>query len=419
MLPSLKNSLDYLNDLHLNNYKSSLSRFKKKLQQLNCYPQQPRIFTVAGTNGKGTTCATLESILLAAGYQTGCYLSPHLLNITERFRINGQNISEAEFCAAFSKVQAAYLDEAVSWFEFITLLAMIVFANHELEFLILEVGIGGREDVINAIDPDVSIITSVALDHTEILGDTLELIAFEKAGIYRSNKPAIYAESNPPESVVNYAAKIEAALLIYERDYFYEETEQGWFWNNQKIQSIALPYPTFPLANAAAAIAALLAFPVTQTISWTTISSGLHRAFLPARFQIIKQQPLVICDVAHNPHAAQFLAEQLQQLPCEGTTYAIVGMQTKKDIPNTLEAMRKIVDQWYISNIGIDPNSLASFAEIAAKFLQHAKTQYTITASIRDAVEQVLKIAQITDRIIIFGSFLTVEEALRTKWLLP
>lgn len=420
---NLTECLQFLDTLVKNNYKSSLLRFKQKLQQLNCYPHHPKIFTVAGTNGKGTTCATLESILLASGYQTGCYLSPHLLTITERFRVNGKNISEAQFCSAFLKVHAIYTNdtarEEMGWFEFITLLAMVVFAQHDLDFLILEIGIGGCNDVVNVIDPDVAVITSIALDHTEILGGTRELIGVQKSGIFRAHRPAVYAESYPPESVVNYAITIDATLLIYDRDYFYEKTESGWFWSNHELQSSLLPYTKFPLTNAAAAIAALLALPVTQTIPWTAISEGLQRAFLPGRFQIVKQQPLVICDVAHNPHAAHLLAEQLQQQSCEGTTYAIIGMQTKKDIPKTLAAMLKFVDKWYISDISSDPNSSANFVEIAAECLQHYKAQHTVATSIQDAIEQVSQAAQLTDRIIIFGSFLTVEEALQTKWLLP
>ena len=411
--------LRYLDQLHKLNHKSSISRFKQKLSELNCYPRTPKIFTVAGTNGKGTCCVTFEAILLAGGYKTGCYLSPHLLSITERVRINGQNISEQEFVAAFIKIKNIYLEEEVGWFEFVSLIALLIFAAHPLDFLILEIGIGGKQDVINAIDPDVAIITTIDLDHTEILGHTRELIAAEKAGIFRANKLAICAEPNLPSTLIDYAQAINTNLILYNRDYFYTETSEGWCYAviareaKQSSTSPLLPYPTFPVANAAAAITALQNFPKTRAISWTAIINGIKQAFLPGRFQVLTQQPLMICDVAHNPHAAGYLAKQLQQLPCSGTTHAIVGMQCKKDIPNTLAAMLNVVDQWYISNLDEQDKSIVTFVNIAQKFLQQADAQFTVMPSITAGVKLALQTAQKEDRIIIFGSFLTVEEVLQ------
>ena len=408
--------LDFLNELHLNNNKSSLTRFKQKLHELNCYPNSPNIFTVAGTNGKGTTCVTLESILLAAGYKTGCYLSPHLLSVTERFRINGQIISEQEFCTAFVKAKIAYQDEQVGWFEFASLVAMLIFVKQELDFLILEVGIGGKQDVMNAMDADVAIITSIDLDHTEILGNTRELIGTEKAGIFRAYKPAICADPNPPLTVINKAQEIAVDLILSERDYFYIEESSGWYWYNQSIKSPLLPYPHFPVANAAAAIAALHSF--FKYISWDNISEGIKNAFLPGRFQIMRQSPLIICDVAHNPHAARHLAHQLKRQRCDGKTYAIVSMQTKKDILNTLAAMLKVIDKWYISELdGRDTPSTASFVNIAQDFLLNAAAEVVVSSSVSHSLEAILQIAQAADRIIIFGSFLTIEKYLRTACL--
>ncbi|MSP53077.1 MAG: bifunctional tetrahydrofolate synthase/dihydrofolate synthase [Gammaproteobacteria bacterium] len=387
--------LDFLNKLHKLNHKSSLMRFKQKLHELNCYPRTPKIFTVAGTNGKGTCCVTLEAILLAAGYKTGCYLSPHLLGITERFRIEGQNISEAEFCVAFAQAQLTYQDEAVGWFEFISLIAILVFAAHTLDFLILEIGIGGKQDVINAIDADVAIITTIDLDHIEILGATRELIGAEKAGIFRSHKLAICADPNPPQTVIDYAHDISANLILVGHDYADPKT---------------------------AAIAALRHFSPTSDISGEIMQEGISHVFLPARFQIIKQHPLVICDVAHNPHAARYLAQALAKQTCLGNTYAVVGMQVKKDIPNTLAPMLNVVDQWYISNLGDNlgeqDGSMASFVSIAQNFLQQADAQFTVVPSITAGLELALQMAQAEDRIIIFGSFLTIEEVLKAKCLL-
>ena len=376
----------YLDKLHKLNHKSSLPRFKQKLQELNCSPHTPKIFTVAGTNGKGTTCVTLEAILLAAGYKTGCYLSPHLLNITERFRINGKNISEAEFCVAFEQAQSAYESEEVGWFEFVSLIAMLTFSKQNLDYLILEIGIGGKHDVINAIDPDVAIITAIDLDHTEILGHTRELIAAEKAGIFRANKLAICADPNPPQTVIDYARDINANLILTGQDGF-----------DPKI----------------AAMTALYNFLPTRDISEKIIHEGLRHVFLPARFQTIKQDPLVILDVAHNPHAARYLAEKLTQQHCSGRTFAIVGMQTKKDIPNTLAPMLRLVDQWYISNIGNDMAATNCFVDIAQEFLQQAAANIIITASIASGLVLALKSATVDDRIVVFGSFLTIEEVLR------
>jgi dihydrofolate synthase/folylpolyglutamate synthase len=220
----------------------------------------------------------------------------------------------------------------------------------------------------------------------EILGDTRELIGAEKAGIFRANQLAVCADPNPPQAVIDYAHDINANLILVDRDYFDPKT---------------------------AAITALRNFSPTSNISWQIMQEGSRDVFLPGRFQIIQQQPLVICDVAHNPHAARYLAEKLAKQPCSGRTFAIVSMQTKKDIPNTLAPMLRLVDQWYISNIGNDTAGVKCFVDTARDFLQQSAAQMTITASITIGLKQALEAATAEDRIVVFGSFLTIEEVLR------
>jgi dihydrofolate synthase/folylpolyglutamate synthase len=377
------------------------------------------VFTVGGTNGKGSTCALLESILLAASYKVGCHTSPHLLSFNERARVNGENASDALLLEHFKAVELARASlpnpPTLTYFEFTTLAIMHLFATADLDAVILEVGLGGRLDAVNMIDTDCAIVTSIDLDHMEYLGDTREKIAFEKAGIFRSDKPAICADPVPPQSLIDHAASIGADLWLMGKDYNFQGDKQQWGWAGRGKRFSGLGYPALrganQLLNASAVIAALIAVRDRLPVGAQEIRNGMAWVELPGRFQVLPGQPTIILDVAHNPHASAALAQNLENMAYHPYTIAVFGAMADKDIDGVLKPMMDKIDFWYFCDL---PTARAASAESLATrlrslgFKEGADSGIEIFSSPALAYESALKKAGEGDRISVFGSFYTV-----------
>jgi dihydrofolate synthase/folylpolyglutamate synthase len=377
------------------------------------------VFTVGGTNGKGSTCALLESVLLAASYKVGCHTSPHLLSFNERARVNGENVSDALLLEHFKAVELARASlpnpPTLTYFEFTTLAIMHLFATADLDAVILEVGLGGRLDAVNMIDTDCAIVTSIDLDHMEYLGDTREKIAFEKAGIFRSDKPAICADPVPPQSLIDHAASIGADLWLMGKDYNFQGDKQQWGWAGRGKRFSGLGYPALrganQLLNASAVIAALIAVRDRLPVGAQEIRNGMAWVELPGRFQVLPGQPTIILDVAHNPHASAALAQNLENMAYHPYTIAVFGAMADKDIDGVLKPMMDKIDFWYFCDL---PTARAASAESLATrlrslgFKEGADSGIEIFSSPALAYESALKKAGEGDRISVFGSFYTV-----------
>ncbi|MFA6922156.1 MAG: folylpolyglutamate synthase/dihydrofolate synthase family protein, partial [Gallionella sp.] len=307
---TLADWLSYLESLHPKTIALGLERVDKIRQRLNLAPDFP-VIVVGGTNGKGSVCAMMESILTAAGYRVGCYTSPHLLHYNERVRIDMQQACDEELCASFGKIEQVRGEIPLTYFEFGTLAAMQLFIDHNVEVAILEVGLGGRLDAVNVFDADCAIVTSVDIDHTDYLGDTIEAIAFEKAGIFRAGRVAIYADSVVPQAIEDHANKIGAVLWSIGREFGFTPHQGQWDYRSCVGARCSLPHPAlrgaFQLNNASAVLAALDALRDLLPVSMDAVRRGLNEVQLAGRFQFMPGRPQLILDVAHNPHAARQL----------------------------------------------------------------------------------------------------------------
>ena len=409
--------LEYIERLHPSSIELGLERVRRVQAALDV-PKSCPLFIVGGTNGKGSTCTMLESILHAAGYRVGKYLSPHLLRYNERVRIAGRDATDEELIAGFEAVEAARGDVPLTYFEFTTLAAWLTFARAQLDALILEVGLGGRLDAVNIFDPDCSIITSVDIDHVDFLGNSREQIGWEKAHIYRPGRPAICSEPNPPARLLEYAASIGADLRLIGRDFGYEADRQQWLYWGPSGRRSGLPHPALrganQLLNASACLAALEAMYERLPVSGQAIRAGLLSAQLPGRFQVLPGRPTVILDVAHNPHAAAVLHENLAAMPGYRKTLAVVGMLKDKDIPGVFAHLKGCVDRWFVSTL--DNPRGATAAELA-QALAEAQAGGTIEcfATPEEAWRRARGEAGESDRILVFGSFYTVAEVMQAR----
>ena len=411
-----------------------IQRVKAALGQRQHCP----VIIVGGTNGKGSTCAYLENIIDRAGYKVGCYTSPHLIAYNERVRLNGKPVDDEALCAAFARVEAARQRAgangesiALTYFEFGTLAAWEVFAAAGVEAAILEIGLGGRLDAVNAYEPDVSIVTTVALDHTDWLGPDRESIGFEKAGIYRAGKPALCADPQPPQSLLDHSAAIGADLRLIGRDFGFErpaaetgENRLQWRWwcrSGDQVVKRALAYPGLrgptQLYNAAVALAALDALADKLPVTMQAIRPGLIETELAGRFQVIPGKPAIVLDVGHNPQAIRVLADNLSGMGFFDRTHAVVGMLNDKDIAGALLPLKGKIDVWHLATLdGLRGTSAALLAQIVSdnrlggEIVEYPTPQVAMQAAKGAAAE--------SDRIAVFGSFHTVAgalEALRKK----
>ena len=375
------------------------------------------VIMVAGTNGKGSTCAMLESILLRAGYKVGLYIKPHFLDFNERARIGGELATDEALVASFNAVEAQRGEVALTYFEFTTLAILHLLAGSGIDVAILEVGLGGRLDAVNVIDADVAIVTSVDIDHTDYLGDTREKIGFEKAGIFRPGKAAICSDPVPPASLVAHAEAIGADLWLLGRDFNYSGDKQQWNYGGRGQRRNSLGYPSLrganQLLNASAALAALEVLRLELPVGAQEVRTGLVLVELPGRFQVLPGRPTVILDVAHNPHAASALAQNLGNMGFHPFTYAVFGIMEDKDIDGVIAPMAEFVDHWCVADLP-SPRSAAS-GELAGKLsgLRRADAKegdFSVNAFADPAraFANAMSRAGENDRIVVFGSFYTV-----------
>ncbi len=409
---TLQEWLEWQSTLHPEEIELGLERVAAVWQRLHPTQFSPGIITVGGSNGKGSSVAMLDAILGAAGYRVGCYTSPHIWRYNERIRLDGREASDAEICQAFAQVEQARGDVTLTYFEFGTLAALQLFSQQGLDIVVLEVGLGGRLDAVNILDPDVALITTIAIEHTEWLGDSRDEIALEKGGIMRSGRPAVVGDSDPPASLLQLADSLGISPLIAESDYSWQRHGQEWEWRSGGVQLTGLPLPRlqgeFQLQNAAAVLAVIAQLQPRYPVGHEAIREGLQRVELKGRFQQIEGRVTTILDVAHNPEAATVLAEGLKAHPCQGRTLALFSALGDKNIPAIVEVMQGQVDGWYLAplqerraatietlqqallDVGVSPSRIRFFPTVAAAY----------AGAQEDAAEG--------DRILVFGSFYTV-----------
>ena len=391
--------LSYLENLHSKTIDMGLDRVSQVGARLDVLKPAPFVFTVAGTNGKGTTCRTLESMLMAAGYKVGVYSSPHLVRYTERVRVQNTELPESAHTASFAEIEAARGEISLSYFEYGTLSALWLFKQAQLDVVILEVGLGGRLDATNMVDADVAVVTSIALDHTDWLGPDRESIGREKAGVFRANKPAVVGEPDMPHTIADVAQEKGAQLMRRGVDWQYEVTVDGWRFSDAQGVLDNLPLPQVPQPNAATALAAIRASRLA--VSEQAMRDGIQNALLPGRFQIISESPRLILDVAHNPHAAAYLAERLKSLPKTGRVLAVIGMLHDKDIAGTLACMETVVDCWYCAPL---EGPRGASAEQLMEHLAQGKAFENVAQAWHAAMAD----AKPEDTVLVCGSFHTV-----------
>ena len=373
--------------------------------------------TVGGTNGKGSTCAFLERILVEAGYNVGLYTSPHLMRYNERVRLSGEEAGDEVLARALERVEVARGATPLTYFEFGTLAALQVFADARVDAAVLEVGLGGRLDAVNIVDADVAAVVSVDLDHQAYLGDDRESIGFEKAGIFRAGRPAIFGDLDPPRRLVEHARGIGADLMLLGRDFRYEAHERQWDFIGRKGARRALPMPAlrgrWQLKNASVALAALDELADRLPLSAGEVKRGLTLVRLPGRLQVLPGRPSIVMDVAHNPHAARALADGLGDMGYYENTFAVFAMLADKDIGAVVDAMRERVDRWFVSAADADRAACAEAVAkiLAARGLEGRTRSFATVAAALDAARRE---AGPNDRIVVFGSFHTVAEALRS-----
>ena len=380
------------------------------------------VFTVAGTNGKGSTCAMLEAICQQAGYRTGVYTSPHLVHFEERCRVLGQAIAAAELLPAFADVERARLAGApivLTYFEFTTLAILLTLSRQPLDVVVLEVGLGGRLDAVNIVDADCAVITSIDLDHTDLLGADREAIGYEKAGIMRTGRPVVLSDPMPPQSVIDRAREIDAPLWRIGADFHFAGDRQQWGWamhpSHGGRRYSGLAYPALrganQLVNASGVLAALEALRPRLPVTAQAVRNGLAMVDLPGRFQIVPGQPALVLDVAHNPHSVAALAENLDAMGFYPTTHAVFGAMADKDLAPMLARVAPLIDRWHFTDLPT-PRA-ASAAQLLAAWndsglAQGRNVPVATHASPQQALDAAVAQADPADRIVVFGSFFTV-----------
>jgi dihydrofolate synthase/folylpolyglutamate synthase len=402
---SLDQWLNYLSEIHPANIELGLERVALVFDKLNLDLSDKTIITVAGTNGKGTTCAMIEQALLLQGKTVAVFSSPHLLDYRERVRIGGNMLSAALHCQAFIDIEQARQDISLTYFEFGTLQALQLMAASQAEFLILEVGLGGRLDAVNIVDADIAVITSIDLDHQEWLGHTREAIATEKAGIFRSGIPVIIGEPEPPLTLHDAANKLQVTASWQGQQFDYQLSESGFNWHNDSYQFANLANPLIPAQNASTALQVLSMLDVP--LNPIFINQLFARTKLAGRRQIICQAPTIMLDVAHNPHATRLLAKEIGQQAYR-QVIAVVGMLADKDIQQSLVPLVDKVDSWYCATLQVPRGAKA---KQLVSVLSQGKLVLEFD-SVTQAYQTACDNAHKEDLILVFGSFYTVAEVL-------
>jgi dihydrofolate synthase/folylpolyglutamate synthase len=411
-MQTLNDWLAHCERLHPTTIELGLDRVRTVAERMGLHFDCP-VITVAGTNGKGSTCAMLEAILLQSGYRTGVYTSPHLVHFEERCRIGGEIAKAPDFVAHFASVESARGDISLTYFEFTTLAILSLMASSQLDAVILEVGLGGRLDAVNIIDTDCAVITSVDLDHMEFLGNDRETIGREKAGIMRAGKPVVVSDPVPPQSVVDHANAIGADLWRFGEDFNFSGDKQQWGWAGRGRRYSGLGYPGLrganQLMNASGVLAALTALRERLPVTAQAVRTGLSMVELPGRFQIVPGQPTLVLDVAHNPHAVAALTANLDAMGFYPTTHAVFGAMADKDLLPMLARIGPLIDRWYFTDL---PTARADSAQHLQSQWQAQNGRKDASSSVHagpaEALQAAIAAADPADRIVVFGSFYTV-----------
>lgn len=417
---SLAEWLAYLEQLHPSAIDMGLDRSQQVALKLGLTRPAPRVITVTGTNGKGSTCAFVAQLLQAQGLKVGVYSSPHLLRYNERVQVQGVEATDAQLCDAFAVIEQARGDISLTYFEMGTLAAFWLFEQATLDAVVLEVGLGGRLDAVNLIDADLTLVTSIGVDHAEWLGNTRESVAFEKAGIFREGKPALCGDLDPPAPLLERAQALSCPLSLRGRDFDLTLHGDGWDWSGtdiqgQRVELLNLPLLDLPMQNAALALQAylLLNMPWQEDAIRTALLSTRVTGRLDRRsFKWQGKSLNLLLDVGHNPHAAYFLAERLSQRPVAGKRLAVFGLLSDKDLVGVVTALADSMQSWAVAPLPT-PRSLS--AEEIAHALQNLGAQVTSYPSIALALEAQCAHATADDEIVLFGSFYCVADGL--EWL--
>lgn len=422
--PTFPQTLDgwlaHCEHLHPKNIDMGLERVRTVAERMQLRFDCP-VITVAGTNGKGSTCAMLEAIALQAGYRTGVYTSPHLVHFEERCRIHGEHVTASDLVANFEAVERARTlngdDVSLTYFEFSTLAILRLMAQSGLEVAILEVGLGGRLDAVNIVDADCAVITSIDLDHMEFLGTDRDSIGREKAGIMRAGKPVVVSDPVPPQSVLDHAAQLGADLWRFGTDFNFSGDRQQWSWAGRGRRYAGMAYPALrganQLVNAAGVLAALEALRALLPVTAQAVRNGLAMVELPGRFQIVPGEPVLVLDVAHNPHSVAALAENVDAMGFYPATHAVFGAMADKDLGPMLARIDPLIDRWYFTDLPTPR------AETGAQLVTKWNALQMVAGGRRDvraaafaspvlALQAAIAAAGPADRIIVFGSFYTV-----------
>jgi dihydrofolate synthase/folylpolyglutamate synthase len=412
---SLADWLAWQEGLNPKGIELGLERVRRVWDALGAPPPAATVITVGGTNGKGSAVAYCDAILRAAGYRVGTYTSPHLQRYNERVHIDGAEVSDDDLCSAFAAIDAARGDTPLTYFEFGTLAALWLFARAGLDAAVLEVGLGGRLDAVNLIDADVSLVTSVDLDHQGWLGDDRETIGYEKAGIFRAARPAVCGDADPPARLVEHATAIGAELQLAGREFRAVHHGEQWDFESQAQTRRGLPLPTLrgshQLANAACALAGLAAIAERLPVDQQAVRAGLLTAQLAGRMEVLPGDPVWLLDVGHNPHAAHALASTLADQFVAGRTYAVLAMLADKDPAGVVAALQGQVDHWLLA--GLQDSRGMSGGQLRERL--SADLPCAVFTDVPAALAHVRSLAGTGDRVVVLGSFHTVGEA--RQWL--
>ncbi len=412
---SLKGWLDWQESLHPLAIDLGLERASQVFFTLNPDYVKPATITVAGTNGKGSCIAYLEAIYRAQGYRVGAYTSPHILKYNERIKIDGQPLSDAQICDAFERIESVRGETTLSYFEFGTLAALDIFSRSHIDIQLLEVGMGGRLDAVNIVDPDVSIISSIDIDHVDWLGKTREAIGLEKAGIFRTATPAIIGDPDPPVTIIKKAEDERIPLYRIDKDFRYKKSSTDWDWFSANRQLLSLPEPGLKgehqYRNASSAILAITLLQETLPVSESSIRQGLATTKLTGRFQLIDGKIPILMDVGHNPQATRTLVEYLQHHFQGKRIHAVFSMMKDKDIAGVLELMNPVVYDWFFAPLA-NPRTVSEpvMREI---FLNNSISRISLGyKNFSEAFAAAEKQSQEGDLLLVFGSFFLVSECL-------
>ena len=412
---SLQEWLNQIMAMHPKTIDLGLQRITKLAERIGLQQFSCPVITVAGTNGKGSCIKAMEAILLAKGKNVACYTSPHLLQFNERIVINGEMCSDETIITAFEAIEAQRGELSLSYFEYVTLAALWLFKQEKLDYILLEVGLGGRLDAVNVVDADVSVITTIAKDHCHWLGEEIEQIAYEKAGIMRPHKPAVYADTNPANSIIDHANTIQANLYCHGRDFSYQlHSDASWDWDCNEVKLVNLPICNLPITSINGALAALYYLDSELLQDQTIIASALAKASLPGRMQENHVCGInCVYDVAHNPQSVSLLVKRLMTKN-NSKIIAVMGVLQDKAIAEMLQNIAKHVSTWYLGSLVSERGAKAQ--QIANKLQDiDANAHFNCYDTVNEAYDKAISTAKSDERVVVFGSFHTVAEVLKEE----